>query len=141
MQCTTRAPMLALILVVLLSLSTGCAELSGDPAAGPATLDASAPHVVHPTPVGYWDGVAFTDDEAASLLRYVNQASLSELDTEAGIDLRAAKSIVAAQPVADMHTLSALYFVGEVTLSLLKKAAARHAEERTLAWSASAVRG
>lgn len=131
MHCTTRAPMVvsarffALVSLVL-SLCTGCVDVGAplDPQAPASTPYAGSAAVVAGSDiVGTWDGVDFSADEAQAVLSFVNHATLEQLDADVGLDLRAARSIVEAQPIADMATLSGLFFVGEVTLSLIKQAA------------------
>lgn len=131
MHCTTRAPMAASVrffaLVSLIaSISTGCVDVVGSPERQPTPQSAfAAPASVANGSdiVGYWDGVGFSADEAKAVLAFVNHATLEQLDADVGLDLRAARSIVEAQPIANMATLSGLFFVGEVTLTLIKQAA------------------
>lgn len=131
MSCTTRAPMVvsvrffALVSLVL-SLASGCVDVVEPltpPQPAAAGLGAPSAPASGADVVGTWDGVDFTGDEAKAVLAFVNHATLEQLDADVGLDLRAARSIVEAQPIADMATLSDLYFVGEVTLTLIKQAA------------------
>ena len=97
-------------------LLSGCADLSSDPRMGPADVQGAA------ASVRYWDGVAFTNDEAKAVLSYVNTTDVDTLDLDVGLDRRAARSIIKAQPIGSMNELSSLYFVGEVALRKLKVA-------------------
>jgi len=70
-------------------------------------------------PLGTWDGVTFTVDEATDTLALANTATLSELDDDLGLDKRAATSIVDAQPIASVAHLASLYYVGTSALNAL----------------------
>jgi hypothetical protein len=153
MSCTSRAPMSSSVLfgsnvslqalacVAMLAFTSACAELapvqpdaqtsslSGAPTGAavpqPATSEPASERVAAGNDVvGVYEGVAFTGLEAQQVLAYVNTVSLETLDIDAGIDIRAARSIVEARPIAHVATLAELYFVGEATLALLKSAAA-----------------
>lgn len=78
--------------------------------------------------LGTWDSVSFTVAEADAVLNLVNSADTSTLDVDLGLDARAARSIVAAQPIDTVYTLSNLYYVGTRALEILKEAAAEVAE-------------
>jgi len=97
-------------------LLSGCADLSSDPRVGPLPTTKPVPLV------RYWDGVAFTTTEVEAVLAYVNTVDVDTLDLDVGLDRRAARSIVQAQPITTMNRLSSLYFVGKVTLRKLKVA-------------------
>ena len=73
--------------------------------------------------MGAWDKVWFSATEAEHVLRFVNQLKLEVLNDALELDIRAAESIVAAQPIADLDQLVGLYFVGTQTLEVLKAAA------------------
>ena len=73
--------------------------------------------------LGIYDGVSFTVDQAEATLKLVNSLTQDELDNGLGLHVRAAESIVDAQPVATIDELSRLYYVGHAALSDLKDAA------------------
>ncbi|MEY3014799.1 MAG: hypothetical protein RIT45_3534 [Pseudomonadota bacterium] len=141
MHSTMRAPLQVLLSsLVVAVLAGGCAELhdgTGFAPTGLATTYAAATGpaagpVAAPTPLTI-EGVSFTAAEAEAVLAFVNHATLAELDAEVGIDVRAAESIVAAQPIASIGELAGLYFVGPVTLEILKAFAVEAEAQRTLA--------
>ena len=146
MRRILRAPMKALLLSLIslsLSLSTGCVAFddgldhrsdTAAPTAVPNAVVAAAPQAQ------VVEGVPFSAAEAAAVLAFVNQATLEQLDLEVGIDVRAAESIIAAQPIASVGELASLYFVGPVTLELLKAVALQSEAQRTLAAAAVRVR-
>lgn len=118
MKRTTFGPAWLLALLLPLYFS-GCADLAQtDP---PPTATAALPF--DGSVVRHFDGVPFTTEESAAVLTYVNAATLTELDEHVGLDIRAARSIVKAQPINSMQHLSNLFFVGGVTLTKLKDAA------------------
>lgn len=138
MKCFLRAPMMALLAAHCAALcSLGCVELAGPIDEAVAPSSAIAPLTPTSAPVAasaqVIEGVNFDPTEAVRVLDYVNHATLEELDVGAGIDVRAAKSIVAAQPIANLKELGGLYFVGTVTLEQLKAAALADAAGKTLA--------
>ncbi len=117
----TRIPTARICLIALITITSSACATSG---AGYTPSPDQAGEPASPALYGgSYEGVTFTDHEAEASLDYVNTASLLELDERAGIDLRAARSIVKARPIADLETLSGLYFVGSVTLTRLKAAA------------------
>lgn len=71
-------------------------------------------------PLGAWDDVEFTVDEAELTLALANQAPYDRLDTTIGLDSRAADAIVAARPIHSILELSQLYWMGTHGLGLLK---------------------
>ena len=66
------------------------------------------------------DGVTFTEEEAAATLQVANEATLDELDDDAGLNSRAANNIVTARPLADIEALGAVSYVGAAALNQLK---------------------
>jgi hypothetical protein len=121
MNRTAHAPMLISALCFFTSL-VGCADLSSSPIshhAAPRTVKLALDHSI----AGYWEDVAFSKADVNTVLAYANQATLNQLDVDAKLDLRAAHSIIAAQPIATMGELSQLHFVGASTLTRLKAAA------------------
>ena len=102
-------------------------EVDAVPQIGPAALDALSAYV-HANgwvpegddPLGTWDGVAFTVDEAEVVVAFVNQASVAELDDDVPLDARAANNVVAARPIATVHQLSSVAYVGNASMSAIK---------------------
>ena len=74
--------------------------------------------------IGVWDGVGFTEAEAAQTLAFANSASHGLLDSGLRLDRRAARSIVQARPIESVEALSKLYYVGTSALQTLKEHAA-----------------
>ena len=72
---------------------------------------------------GTWEGVTFTEDEAASTLELSNTAGINYLDHDLGLDARAADSIKAARPITSIDALAGLYYVGPSALNTLRDAA------------------
>ena len=66
------------------------------------------------------DGVALTDEEAASVLQVANDATLSQLDDDAGMDARAAVNIVGQRPFATVYELGDVSYVGANAINQLK---------------------
>ncbi len=75
--------------------------------------------------LGTWDGVEFTVAQTELTLEIVvNDLEHYDFDVYIGLDRRAADSIVAAQPVATVHELAGLYYVGTSALETLNAATA-----------------
>jgi len=72
-------------------------------------------------PMGRFDGVLVTYAEAEAILAFVNVATEAEL-AEANVPTRGAESILEARPIANMSTLSDLYWIGPRTLEYLLEA-------------------
>lgn len=72
---------------------------------------------------GTFDDVTFTEHEAEATLAWVNASTLDFLDVDFGLDVRAARSIIDAQPIASIDELAAQPYVGEATLRDLRDAA------------------
>ena len=129
MKRTAYTLMLSSAICVLTTL-VGCADL------GPSAAPPSAGHPSLPAPdhtiAGYWEDVAFSKADVQTVLAYANQATLHQLDVDAKLDLRAARSIIAAQPIATMGELSTLHFVGGATMTGLKAAALKADADRTV---------
>lgn len=70
--------------------------------------------------VGEWEGISFTMDEVTDTLALANTASFDVLDDVVGLNSRAAKSIVAARPIATMHQLAQAKYVGTAALNTLQ---------------------
>lgn len=73
--------------------------------------------------LGMVDSVPFTVGEAELTMALVNHAHPDFLIDICNVDRRAVTSIVDARPVANVHRLAALYWVGPKTLQLLKQSA------------------
>ncbi|MCE9685889.1 phospholipase D-like domain-containing protein [Shewanella sp. AS16] len=69
---------------------------------------------------GTWEGVFFTGAEVAVVLDMVNNASLTELDIDAGMNKTAVNNIIAARPIDSMDTLVAVPYVGAAAMQDLK---------------------
>ncbi len=75
---------------------------------------------------GKADGSSYAPAEVAGILRAANEATLEELDLEAGLDVRAASAIVAQRPFSTLPALDAVAYVGPSALArLLELAEAR----------------
>jgi hypothetical protein len=72
---------------------------------------------------GIFDDVMFTEAEAEATLSWVNAATLTFLDDDFGLDVRAARAIVDAQPLATVADLAAAPYVGATALAELRDAA------------------
>jgi DNA uptake protein ComE-like DNA-binding protein len=70
------------------------------------------------------EGVSLTNAQAEEIVRVANEATLDELDTDVGLDARAAARIVAARPIADIIALGSVAFVGRVAIERLRDYAA-----------------
>lgn len=70
--------------------------------------------------MGAWKGVSFTWIQGSATLDFVNTCSFDELDVELGLDRRAAESIILAQPLPSINTLSNQSYVGTKTLTTLR---------------------
>ena len=70
--------------------------------------------------IGVWDDVPFSAAEIDAVLSLVNSVREPTLDVEVGLDSRAARNIVAAQPLASMDELSACGYVGKTAMQKLK---------------------
>ncbi|MCO4763616.1 MAG: hypothetical protein KC502_19045 [Myxococcales bacterium] len=121
-----RTPTFIVFLPVVLALclfASGCVDSSTVQAPIAIDLQQDKSQIA-----GYWEQVAFTNSEINAVLDYANTATLEELDQEADIDIRAARSILKARPVQSMEELSSLYFVGGATLGKLKVKANKKAQ-------------
>lgn len=68
-----------------------------------------------------WKAPAEGSCEAKALLEAANTTSLEDLDGPAGLDRRAAESVVAGRPVATVAALDALAYVGPSALAALTR--------------------
>ncbi len=68
------------------------------------------------------DGVAFTDDEAILVVSLANTADADYLDYDLELDVRAVDNILDARPIADLHELGRVPYVGPATLERLRSA-------------------
>ena len=132
MTRTAHAPMLISALLFLSSL-VGCADINPTPRTASAAQQ-SPPVAPDHAIAGYWEDVAFSKADVDIVLAYANHATLQQLDIDAKLDLRAARSIIAAQPIATMSDLSSLHFVGAATMARLK-AAALQDDEQTVVYA------
>jgi hypothetical protein len=71
------------------------------------------------------EGVALTAAQAAAILTVADEATLAQLDSDAGLDSRAAANIVAARPFTDLSALAAVKYVGKTALEHLRDYAPR----------------
>lgn len=81
--------------------------------------------------LGTTEGILFRVWEAEATVAFANAAAYEELDQELGLDRRAAGSILAARPLADVARLAELPYVGPVTLRTLRDHAAQAFCERS----------
>ncbi len=102
-------------------------DVDAVPQVGPATIERLLEYAVaqgfvtdDDPPLGVWDEVQFTAEEAAATLRAANTASLEALTAEAGLRSNAAGNVIAARPIADMDALAAVPYVGPVAMAALK---------------------
>ena len=103
-------------------------EVDAVPQVGPATMELLLAYAraqgwipVGDDPLGVWDGVSFTVNQAATVLAVANDASEPELDFDVGLDNRAVTAIVQGRPIATVMRLSELAYVGESALEKLKQ--------------------
>lgn len=71
-------------------------------------------------PGGEWEGIEFTAEEQEIVLEIANDATLTVLDEDVGLDSDAAANIVDERPIADMDELAAVPEVGASSLQKLK---------------------
>ncbi|MFC1705992.1 FG-GAP-like repeat-containing protein [Planctomycetota bacterium] len=69
---------------------------------------------------GTYEGVAFTDDEAAKALDIANNATFDQLRYEATLTSRASNNVVSARPIASMEELALVSYVGTAALTDIK---------------------
>ena len=84
-----------------------------------ATACGSVPVVRGGAMGGRASGVTFTPRDAAAVIDLVNHASFRELDHHVPLDVRAARNIVAARPIRDIHSLDRISGIGPKTLANL----------------------
>lgn len=67
------------------------------------------------------DGFGVTDEslEGCTVLRVANEATLEEIDVDAGLDARAARAIVAKRPFDTLAELDAAPYVGQIAFDRL----------------------
>lgn len=130
MKRAAYTPMLISALCIFTSL-VGCVDVDSAPVA-PAAATLGGDSVPDTGIAGYWDDVAFSKADVQIVLAFANQATLEQLDIDAKLDVRAARSIINAQPIASMGHLSTLHFVGASTLARLKAAALQDHAARTV---------
>jgi len=94
---------------------------------GPAALDALVAYLeaedLIPTGgdlLGVFDNVAFTVDEATATLQLVNEASFEVLDDEVPLNRRSVENILDARPIATLHYLQAVPWVGPSAMLSLR---------------------
>lgn len=97
-------------------------QLDAVPYVGPVALEQLLDYVLaHPAPAAETiEGVDFTADQAAAVVFGVNRASLQELDVTVGLDARAARSLVASAPFANLAEIAEVYYVGASALTHLR---------------------
>ncbi len=71
------------------------------------------------------EGVAFTEDEARTALSLANTATVSELDVDMDLDVRAAEGIVEGRPFASLTEVGQVEWVGPASLERLRAACAK----------------
>jgi hypothetical protein len=103
------------------------AEVDAVPQVGPVTLETLVDFAIAHGWVqgpddyfGTFDGVDFTLAQAEATLALAGSASMEVLDDEVALDSRAASSIVAARPIADLEELAGLSYVGASALRALR---------------------
>jgi len=97
---------------------------------GPGAISRLISHVDHlglipsgDDPLGVYDGVEFTVEQALNTVDLVNASSFDYLDQTLGLDRRTATSIMDAQPIDSVAHLAGLYFVGGWSLSVISSVA------------------
>lgn len=100
---------------------------------GPAAMDALLAYAAAQgyvpegdDPLGTYDDVTFTVNEAEATLELVNDAPATELDVDVALDSRAVDAILEARPVGGMVELEGLYFVGPSAMLKLRDYAMSH---------------
>ncbi len=84
-------------------------------------------------PLGTYDSVAFTVEEAEWTVDFANDATLAVLDDDLGLDSRAAANIVAAQPLVSVKALADVKYVGKSAMAKLLAAAVADVEAEAAA--------
>jgi phosphatidylserine/phosphatidylglycerophosphate/cardiolipin synthase-like enzyme len=69
---------------------------------------------------GTWEGIFFSATQVTVVMDMVNNASLTELDIDAGMNKTAANNIIAARPITSMDQLAAVSYVGAAAMTDLK---------------------
>ncbi len=108
--------MLAAALVAALTMSCG----GGEDSTADEWRDGYTWKPAALTSGGTYSGVAFTAQEATTVLDMVNAATLIQLDDEIALHATAAKNIVAARPIKSMTSLDAVSYVGATALKTLR---------------------
>lgn len=98
------------------------AELDAIPQVGPATIARLVAYVdsIGGIPTLHVEGVHLTAAEAAAIVAAANGATLTELDVDAALDVRAARNLVDRRPHADLHAVAAVAYVGTSALEKLR---------------------
>lgn len=104
-------------------LLASIAELDAIVQVGPATIDRLLDHVesIGGVPRIDLEGVLLTDAEAAAILAAASGATETELDDDAGLDVRAARNLVAARPLATLQAVGAVPYVGSSAIERLRR--------------------
>jgi len=89
---------------------------------GPATLELLGESAARLDliPLVEVEGVPFTEGQVEMTLDLVNYGSLTELDIEASIDVRAAQALVHGRPFTSLFEVGERPFVGPSALTALK---------------------
>lgn len=113
--------------MIIIHDATVAAQFEGEFAMRFCEASGEACPVVAPPPApacselgGTWEGVTFTGDEVCVTLDIANNASLSQLDIDAALDVRAANNIIAGREITSMSQLAAVSYVGQSALNKLK---------------------
>jgi len=69
---------------------------------------------------GTWEGVTFTAEEVCGTLDIANNATLTQLDIDAALDVRAANNTIAGRAIISMSQLATVSYVGTSALTKLK---------------------
>jgi hypothetical protein len=97
-------------------------ELRGIRYVGPGTLTAIDNYArAHAVQVDLTiEGVDLSNAVAAQITTLCNSATVDVLDRDVGLDVRAARGLVAARPLADIHAVAAVSFVATRALTKLR---------------------
>jgi hypothetical protein len=98
------------------------AELDAISQVGPSTIDRLVAYVrsIGGVPTLDIEGVLMTEAEAASIVMFANGGTERELDVDADLDVRAARNLIAARPLADIHAVARVSYVGAAALERLR---------------------
>lgn len=97
-------------------------ELDDIAGVGPATIEKIRAYADRAglIPSTILEGVPLTTTDATTILDIANRATLDQLDREARVDIRAARAVVAARPIASLTVLGDVSYVGKTAVEKLR---------------------